>query len=372
MKETKIAKIQDPEVRTIIANKFPQGSWNFSDMNSAPELTMDFGTDTFVKELTDYFKAFKRNAAQAANGFSTDQIQDLIKYCPDVMKNIATLVGMIIKGLVDDNNRNIMLRTRGIPLMKDDKLRPISVQCPFYKAAAHYINREYRDKILEICTDNQLGGPISGGLEILIHTVRAILELKENWLCVKTDIENAYNSISREQIFNELQSKLPELTPFVSYSIGKSNSIVYNDSKEGITFKVEMSSGVCQGDPISESLFNITQAARLKAIRDLHPEIILLSYHDDHFILGEPDYVLSALKTFDVEMEKIALVRSKTKSEGFSFGNTEINVITDLRNMGVRFIEKDLGILVGGTPIGTMNIVQMKYTKKWKSHSTTA
>jgi hypothetical protein len=46
----------------------------------------------------------------------------------------------------------------------------------------------------------ELANKIQGGAEIIVHTVRAVLESDPSWCCVKTDSVNAFNSLDRAQV----------------------------------------------------------------------------------------------------------------------------------------------------------------------------
>jgi hypothetical protein len=91
--------------------------------------------------MRDYIFKFKRDAPMAANGLSTDFLQDLIRFSPRSLPFIAAIPQMIAFGYVDDDNREIIMRARGLPIRREDgNIRPIAIQCPLYKITSHLIN----------------------------------------------------------------------------------------------------------------------------------------------------------------------------------------------------------------------------------------
>ena len=79
---------------------------------------------------------------------------------------------------------------RGIPLDQKIKVRPIIIQCPFHKIASHILIKHIKDKIITICGDKQLGNAIRGGVEILIHLIRILLDLNPDWVLIKIDTKS--------------------------------------------------------------------------------------------------------------------------------------------------------------------------------------
>jgi hypothetical protein len=68
-----------------------------------------------------------------------------------------------------------------------------------------------------------------------------------------------------------------------------------------------MRRGVVQGSPIRGLLFNLAQADAMKRVRSQNPDNVIVSLHDDHFIVGPPECALAAAKDVADQMNEIGL-----------------------------------------------------------------
>jgi hypothetical protein len=62
-------------------------------------------------------------------------------------------------------------------------------------------------------------------------------------------------------------------------------------------------------------IFNLTQADTLKSIQQQHPNTLILSLHDDHFVLGDPSQAFDAAKCLGEELKSIGLYLNMGKSK---------------------------------------------------------
>ena len=91
-----------------------------------------------------------------------DNIQDIIHYESQAAQYIIDFIRLIVIGEIQGTAKEYTLRGRGIPLMGaiEGKIRPINIDCPFHKVAAHMIEHSVQTKVIQICGDNQLGNKI--------------------------------------------------------------------------------------------------------------------------------------------------------------------------------------------------------------------
>jgi hypothetical protein len=85
-----------------------------------------------------------------------------------------------------------------------------------------------------------------------------------------------------------------------------------------------MRTGCPQGSPLSTLWFNLAQAGPIDRVREAHPEAVIVSYHDDHYVIADP---LEALQMFDQltrELESIGLAVNPNKSQIYSKGQVTI------------------------------------------------
>ena len=56
----------------------------------------------------------------------------------------------------------------------------------------------------EVLAPEQLAVGVSGGISVLIHGIRLILEVRQTFVCVRLDMSNGYNACSRSVLLRRL------------------------------------------------------------------------------------------------------------------------------------------------------------------------
>ena len=93
-----------------------------------------------------------------------------------------------------------------------------------------------------------------GGSEMLVHHVQRLLEENPEFGVLKTDVSNAFNSVSRQHLLQEVASHFPELYGHVKQMYGQSSPLLYFNGHNTCIIK---SQGVHQGDPLGPALFSL-------------------------------------------------------------------------------------------------------------------
>ena len=154
--------------------------------------------------------------AKSQLGWSTDHIKEILYHYPLALNGFLCLLQLITNGELDTETRDLIFCGRGIPLQQRNKIRPIIIQCPFHKVASHILIQNFNSMAIELCGNRQLGNGIKGGVEILVHSIRLLLELNPEWVILKTDIKNAFNEISRNAIINTVNNSANELLHYTN------------------------------------------------------------------------------------------------------------------------------------------------------------
>jgi hypothetical protein len=84
----------------------------------------------------------------------------------------------------------------------------------------------YRRHELEVCGERQLANKIQGGAEIIVHTVRAVLETNTTCCCIKTDNVNAFNSLARTQVSAKIKEHVPSISPYEDFMLHGTEKVV--------------------------------------------------------------------------------------------------------------------------------------------------
>src|ERR1700730_2918404 len=85
----------------------------------------------------------------------------------------------------------------------------------------------------------------------------------------KLDFSNAFNSLNRSQMLNEVSKRIPELYKFCNLSYSCPSSLKFGE------WTIESQEGVQQGDPLGPMLFCLTIHPLLSSLKSLLTEDFL-------------------------------------------------------------------------------------------------
>ena len=107
-------------------------------------------------------------------------------------------------------------------------VRPVAVGEVDLRAIASYLARDCREASVAVLAPQQLAVGVSGGISILIHGIRMMLEQHHNFIVVKIDMKNAFNSVSRAVVLRRMAAhpRLAHLVPFM-HATGASPADLY-------------------------------------------------------------------------------------------------------------------------------------------------
>jgi hypothetical protein len=189
---------------------------------------------------------------------------------------------------------------------------------------------------------------VPGGSELLIHHVNLLLESHPDWVVLKTDIRNAFNSVERAYLLPEVSKAFPDLAHHVFKMYNGSSPLIFYDSHNIHILQSE--EGVHQGDPLGPVLFSVALHPFLLDVQRDHPTIRSLAYLDDMFFIGPVDDVLSALSDVETSLHAIGLTISLAKCEIFSNGQA-------LPSFNQPIAVALSGTKILGTPVGKSHYV---------------
>ncbi|CAN0586918.1 unnamed protein product, partial [Laminaria digitata] len=106
---------------------------------------------------------------------------------------------------------------------------------------------------------------VPGGVEHVGFRARTLHETG-NWL-VLTDCSNAFNTVKRTGVLEEVANCVPALTPLVAKCYGTRPADVFFRMDTGETRTTVCSSGVQQGDPMGPAMFCLALRPGLKRFR---------------------------------------------------------------------------------------------------------
>ena len=160
----------------------------------------------------------------------------------------------------------------------------------------------------------------------------------------------------------KVNAKIPEISSYAYMLLKESLQVDYTNFKEKKCMRVQMERGVPQGNPLSGSIFNIFRADALEELRQQHDRVVILSFHDDDYFLGEPDDIFQAVLSLDLKMQPLGIVRNHTKCKIYDPNGFHAHLEEQCNNFGCGYISSDSGTIVCGSPVGSSQF-QRDYIK---------
>ena len=141
------------------------------------------------------------------------------------------------------------------------KLPPIGIGMVWPKIISKWILNHYHPYTKDFFEPFHFGLSKSG-LESITHITKEALQQHPNWVLLRLDLVNAFNTILRKIIFQEVQEHFPFLLPWLCCLYGQSSNL-WTKSEDG-TFYFPLSSeeGVKQGCTLGSFLFCLAICAQ--------------------------------------------------------------------------------------------------------------
>ena len=150
----------------------------------------------------------------------------------------------------------------------------------------------------------------AGGPELMHKCLVARTHLRPGAIVLKLDFRNAYNSAIRSAILRAITKHCPHLSP-IARCILADETIHWWFGEETVAAAIHAQRGVDQGCPFSPALFAILIADALEAVRDelraLDPDVGILSYLDDIYIVISPAAAGTALASVERTFSPLGL-----------------------------------------------------------------
>ena len=157
----------------------------------------------------------------------------------------------------------------------------------------------------------QLGVGVHGGYEAIVYAVCKLttsLPDDRSWTLI-LDFTNAFNSISRQAMFEGLRKYLPGLSAWMESCYSR-QLLLYMDSDT-----IRICCGVQQGDPLSPLGFAVTLHPLIEHIQDEVSSINLnMWYLNDGTLVSSPEDLAAALHLVELVSPSLGLHLNRGKS----------------------------------------------------------
>ena len=184
---------------------------------------------------------------------------------------------------------------------------------------------------------------------MLVHHIQLDFESNPSWALLKNDMSNAFNSVNRSNLLQQVESSFPEILNHVKQMYANVGHLVYQMGEETVLINSE---GVHQGDQLGPVLFSLKIHPVLKQLQLQHDKGRVLVYLDDIFLLGEPDATVTAALHLKSSLTPLGLSICDQKYELFTPDR--------LNTKHCPFQVTNDGTMVLGIPVGSSSFVFSK------------
>jgi len=177
------------------------------------------------------------------------------------------------------------------------------------------------------------------------HAVRAYINnLSPGEAFLKIDFTNAFNAVSRDEIFSSSEEYTPELLPFINICYGQPYFLINGESV------ILSEQGLQQGDPLGP-MFYCASTQKLGA-----------KYFDDGSLGGKVDDLMLASLCLKNEAAKIGLHVNVQKCELFTADQSVIHKFQSIAPENA-IVDPNAAVLLGA-PVGGQQSVDQLLEKK--------
>ena len=201
------------------------------------------------------------------------------------------------------------------------------------------------NKAASLLSPHQLGVGVKGGLEAIIHSVKHIVEQKnDEVLVLQVDLTNAFNCCERDMAFQEVEKLFPDCLKWVLTCY--KNEAELNFGNRVISSRT----GFHQGDPLASLLFSLTLHPIIEKIKCELPALLLNDWFlDDGVMAGTRQELQTVVDILLEQGPPRGLYLSKQKSSVWS---PAVALPLDPLGRQIPSLEED-GIIVLGSPVGS-------------------
>jgi hypothetical protein len=202
----------------------------------------------------------------------------------------------------------------------------------------------------------QLGVAVKGGVETIVHSAQITFarcqQLPKHGM-LQVDFRNAFNSITRSKVIDEIRRVLPGLSAFTTGQCYSNHShLLWGDRL------LSSEDGVQQGDPLGPLLFAIALLPLVLKIQEEVPGLLQNSWYLDDGLLGGPEEQLA--KALD-----IILTESPSIGLSIRLDKCELWCTEDLPSINTDIPRNFTdGLEVLGAPIGSPTLAAAAFARR--------
>ncbi|KAA0175040.1 hypothetical protein FNF27_03338 [Cafeteria roenbergensis] len=274
----------------------------------APDLT-----DSELREMVSAaIQSMPHKKAVGPDGMVAKQLENIAE------KDLDALVSFVRRALRNDlsaEERRVLGSSTLMAIPKGNgKIRPVAMVSGLGKLVGKVVNTILGKHGLLDQLRFQFLGCRDGSCR-LVHAVRTAFEEGEiRTVVVALDMANAYNSVSRRAMIEEVRRLDEKLVPAVLALYGSSSPLLFA-TDEGEVFELKSNRGVRQGDPAAGALFAIAVHPLVDEVRRAFPDVLILQMADDTTLVGPRKSAFRAAQMLAERLSTVGLRMNTSKTQ---------------------------------------------------------
>ena len=182
------------------------------------------------------------------------RVQHLLDGCNShlprpVLGSLRNVVNLLLSGTVNEGVRPYLAGAKLTALAKGESdIRPIAAGNVFRRIASKCVCQMGQARFRSTLGKLQVGVACPAGAESVVHMTRDIVDrnfhVQADFVLLKVDFANAFNSIDRHKLLLQCRKLFPDLLPWVTWCYGGQPWLFHP------TGNIQSCVGVQQGDPL--------------------------------------------------------------------------------------------------------------------------
>ena len=277
------------------------------------------------KKLRDVIRRSRRGSSPGPSRLTFENIREATLGAGPAanacLGAVANFLNALIDGRLHPDSAPFIGGARLIPLIKSqDDERPIAIGETLRRLAASHLARYVGDEAAHYLLPTQTSFAVSGGTEAISRTLRSLWQRhrsERNFAIMSIDGRNAFNTVDRAQMLNEVRLRCPELARF-AYFLYARPALLYFGGRI-----IYSCSGTHQGCPLGPLFFNLGIHPMLEALRGLRSavepnDLLMLGAYSDNIYFA-------TLSAFNVVPQVLRIVDTTYGPQaGYQRGSTTL------------------------------------------------
>ncbi len=302
-----------------LKSKHPEGP-EYATPNNLPK-AIEFE----IKDVLRSVFTFPRGSSGGMFAWTPDLIKSTLDRDNQTKESrvFTELVNLVSSGIVVDEIRPYLAGASLTALNKEGAdVRPIASGDPLRRVVSKCYCYNLVDDIRKHFEPLQHGCSING-TERIIHLFRDLVDkedVESSKLILKLDMKNAFNSVSRQAIFDAVLKDFPSVSRYVYWCYGKHTLLKYDE------YFLTSQLGVQQGDPFGPILFCLALHPIIMKAHTLFPDMVQGWYCDDGQVIASPQVIAEVFSFLVEELKAICLETNFKKTELIALNKSIVSI----------------------------------------------